>query len=146
MEALGPVFVDAWGWLAYGHRADGHHAAVAALIRQLRQRGVVLYTTDYVLDELITLLFRREPAAESVRFVEAILASAAGGQLRIERTTPDRFAAAWELRKRFADKPTVSFTDLVSMVVMRERGVRQVLTEDEHFSHVGMGFVRLPGR
>ena len=62
----------------------------------------------------------------------------------LERVTPDRFSAAWELRKRFQDKPTVPFTDLTSMAIMDERGIHQVLTEDEHFIQVGMGFSRVP--
>ncbi|HED03407.1 MAG TPA: PIN domain-containing protein [Candidatus Fraserbacteria bacterium] len=64
--------------------------------------------------------------------------------MRVERVTADRFSAAWELRKRFQDKPLISFTDLLSMVLMKEQGIRQVLTEDEHFIQVGMGFSRVP--
>jgi predicted nucleic acid-binding protein len=30
------------------------------------------------------------------------------------------------------------------MVIMRELGINQVLTEDEHFMHVGLGFIRVP--
>ncbi len=41
---------------------------------------------------------------------------------------------------RFDDKPRISFTDLTSMVVMKELGVKDIVTGDEHFEHVGMGF------
>jgi predicted nucleic acid-binding protein len=30
------------------------------------------------------------------------------------------------------------------MIVMKERGIKDVLTEDEHFLQVGMGFRKLP--
>jgi predicted nucleic acid-binding protein len=30
------------------------------------------------------------------------------------------------------------------MVIMDELGIQQVLTEDEHFAHVGKGFIRVP--
>jgi 3-oxoacyl-(acyl-carrier-protein) synthase len=66
------------------------------------------------------------------------------GRLIIERITSDRFANAWTLRQRFQDKPAISFTDLTSMVVMQELGINDVLTEDEHFPQVGMGFRRVP--
>ncbi len=138
------IFVDTWGWMALGHRLEPRHAEVKRLCQELRSNGIPLYTSDYVLDELITLLFRREVFEEAVRFVEGILGAAVLGQLRIERVTPDRFSAAWELRKRFQDKPTISFTDLTSMAIMDERGIQQVLTEDEHFIQVGMGFSRVP--
>ena len=30
------------------------------------------------------------------------------------------------------------------MVIMEERGISQVLTEDAHFIQVGMGFIKIP--
>ena len=140
----GTLFVDTWGWMAMGHRSEPRHAEVKRLYQDLHSNHIPVYTSDYVLDELITLLFRREIFEEAARFVEAILASAALGRVRVERVTSDRFLAAWALRKRFQDKPAISFTDLVSMVIMDERGIRQVLTQDEHFIQVGMGFSIIP--
>jgi predicted nucleic acid-binding protein len=52
-------FVDTWGWLALGHRRDSHHGVVTELFRSLRSQQTPLDTSDYVLDELITLLYRR---------------------------------------------------------------------------------------
>ncbi len=138
------MFVDTWGWMALGHRRDPQHAEVRRTYEALRRHGIPIWTSDYVLDELITLLFRREVFAEAVRFVAGIMAAQAVGHARIERVTPERFFEAWELRKRFHDKPTLSFTDLTSMVIMGERGIHQVLTGDEHFVQVGMGFLRIP--
>lgn len=138
------VFVDTWGWMALGHHREPRHAEVKQIYQELRSNDMPIYTSDYVLDELITLLFRRERFERAVQFVEGILAAAVLGQVRIERITADRFFATWELRKRFQDKPTISFTDLASMVIMHERGIFQVLTEDEHFLQVGMGFSLVP--
>ena len=41
--------------------------------QQLRAQHSVVYTSDYVLDEVITLLFRRVEFAEAVRFLEGLL-------------------------------------------------------------------------
>jgi uncharacterized protein len=103
-----------------------------------------LYTTDYVLDEVMTLLFRRESFAEAVDFMEGIFQASQEGRLFIERITSERFTAAWELRKRFQDKPKISFTDLTSMVIMRDRNIKKVLTDDDHFTHVGMDLQKVP--
>ena len=138
------VFIDTWGWMTLGHRTESRHTEVKSIYRELRNNQILIYTSDYVLDELITLLFRRERFGEATRFVEGIFAASALEQVRIERVTPDRFVAAWELRKRFQDKPGISFTDLTSIAIMNERSIHQVLTEDEHFVQVGMGFSRLP--
>jgi predicted nucleic acid-binding protein len=76
--------------------------------------------------------------------MEGIFAATERRQVLIERVSSERFTAAWDLRKRFQDKTKISFTDLLSMVIMRERGIGWVLTEDEHFIQVGTGFRRVP--
>jgi len=139
-----PVFVDTWGWMALGHRRDPSHSEIRRFYHELREQRVPVYTSDYVLDEVITLLFRRELSSEAIRFTEGLFTAAALGHMVVERVTSDRFAAAWEFRRQFQDKPLISFTDLTSMVIMRERGIPLVLTEDEHFLQVGMGFSKVP--
>jgi predicted nucleic acid-binding protein len=139
-----PIFVDTRGWLAYGHRRDAHHNEVKGLLETCVSNHTLVHTSDYVLDELITLLFRRESYDEAVRFLDGLLADSARGTLQIQRLTTERFQAALELRKRFRDKPDISFTDLTTMAVMRELQITAVVTEDNHFLHVGMGFQRLP--
>ena len=123
--------------MALGHRRDARHEQVAELFRSMRTSGVPLCTSNYVLDELITLLFRREAFGVAVKFIETLLEAVEVGHVTIVTITVDRFQKAWSLRKRFHDKPRISFTDLSSMVVMVERGIRKVITDDDHFVHVG---------
>jgi predicted nucleic acid-binding protein len=66
------------------------------------------------------------------------------GYVQVERVTPERFEKAKVLRLKYQDKPRISFTDLTSMVLMRELGVKDIITEDEHFEHVGMDFQLVP--
>jgi len=76
--------------------------------------------------------------------MEALSASSEIADIICVPISSVRFKAAQALRVKFKDKPDISFTDLCSMVVMRELGLRKVLTEDEHFVQVGFGFERLP--
>ena len=99
---------------------------------------------SWEVQETITLVFRRESFDEASRFTSAIIAAASSGYISIERITPERFAAAWDLRVSLKDKARISFTDLTSMVVMKERKVTSVLTEDKHFTQVGLGFQLAP--
>ncbi|HAI86649.1 MAG TPA: nucleic acid-binding protein [Firmicutes bacterium] len=140
----GPVFVDTWGWIALGHRKDARHREAAEYYRSLSRIGERIYTSDYVLDETITFIFRRENFDEASRFASAIIAAASSGYINIERINPERFAAAWDLRVSLKDKARISFTDLTSMIVMKERKVTNVLTEDKHFAEVGLGFQLVP--
>jgi predicted nucleic acid-binding protein len=96
---LEPIFVDTWGWLALGHRQDPRHLEVKRLYQELRDQRVSIYTSDYVLDEAVTLLFRREVFSEAVRFAEGLFAAGTLGHLIVERVTLDRFSAAWRLKE-----------------------------------------------
>lgn len=78
------VFIDTWGWLALGHRRDSYHQKIKDFYQALKAHGVRLSTTDYVLDEAITLVFRREVYEEAVRFMEGIFE--AGQQAADNRT------------------------------------------------------------
>jgi predicted nucleic acid-binding protein len=141
MKAL---FIDTWGWLTLTDEREHRHDAVRALYATARREKVELVTTDYVLDETATLFFKRLLFAQAETAFTLLLRSAERGALTLERIAPARFEAACQLRLRYDDKPRISFTDFTSMVVMRERGLHDVLTGDAHFEHVGLGFQRRP--
>ena len=134
------VFVDTWGWLALRDRNESRHVDVSNFYRQVRLENRRIITTDYVLDETITLLFRRLSFSQAQNSVSLIDQATVQGYLTIEYITPDRFESAKQLRVKYDDKPLISFTDLTSMVVMSDLGIENIITADAHFSHVGMGF------
>lgn len=138
------LVVDTWGWLALADDRERRHGQVRTVLARLwEERGVVV-TTDYILDETFTLVFRRLPFARARRFVTTLERGEQDGTLRLERVLPDRFARAKALRLRFRDKPKISFTDLTTMAVMEELRVARIVTEDEHFRQVGLGFELIP--
>jgi predicted nucleic acid-binding protein len=137
------MFVDTWGWLVLADARDPAHVPAVAERRNRSARGG-LVTTDYVLDETFTRLFARCGFPVARQFSAAVLEAAAQGQLRLERITPPRFDAAYQMRLRYRDKPNVSFTDFTSVIVMRELGLKDVLTADAHFAQVQLGFRRVP--
>jgi predicted nucleic acid-binding protein len=55
------LFVDTWGWLTLYDRSEARHQDVARFYAGFRSQDGQLYTTDYVLDETLTLLFVRLP-------------------------------------------------------------------------------------
>jgi predicted nucleic acid-binding protein len=136
------LFVDTWGWLALADRNDAKHGVAADCYRERIKLSRNVVTSNFVLDELLTLLFLRLPFGEAGRFANAVLASPA---VNTEMVTRERFQKAMEFRLRFADKPKISFTDLTSMVIMKELGISEVMTADSHFVQVGLGFHIFPG-
>lgn len=138
------VFIDTWGWVALGHRHDDAHREISGLFHEINGQGILIYTSDYILDELITSLFRRADPAEAGSFLEGMLKATDTGHLLVERVTPERFTRAWELRLQYWDKPSISFTDFTTLAIMQDLRLQRILTKDRHFSSAGMGLTLLP--
>jgi len=134
------LFVDTWGWLTLYDKREAKHRDVVSFYDHFRSQGGRLYTTDYVLDETLTLLFNRLSFSQAREAMDILEQAVGKGYLNLEWITPERFAQAKVLRLRFQDKPRISFTDLSSMAVMEELGISTILTGDVHFTHVGMSF------
>ena len=134
------IFIDTWAWVALAIPEDQHHTQAAAIYRRLIQSREPMVTSDYVLGETITFLFGRIDAPLAMRFIDAVLKRISRGGLMLESVTQDCFQRAWGLRKRYQDKPDISFTDFTSMAIMEALQVVKVFSGDRHFSQVNMGF------
>lgn len=143
MKGLRKVFFDTWGWLAIAHRDDQRHAETVAFYRDFLLAGGIPVTTDYILDETITLLRSRTTPKGTEELVDGLLAAERNKRLILERITGDRWAAAWKLSKKFADQPDISFTDFTSFVVMKELKIAEALTADRHYELAGLGLRKL---
>ncbi len=135
------LFVDTWGWLVLADRKEPKHKAAARCYEERSKKAGRIVTSNFVLDETFTLLFRRRPFDEAWRFAQALVQSPL---IAVELVTEARFRKTMELREKLSDKPRVSFTDLSSMVIMKDLKLTDILTADGHFLQVGMGFHAFP--
>jgi len=138
-----PVFVDSWAWIALASAGDQYHASAKSQHDSFRRERRSYVTTDLVLVEVITHLYRKQDSSQAERYIESVRKTIESGRNRLVHVSPDQFEQAWQLRKKYSDKPNISFTDLTSMVVMKELSIVDVFSGDAHFEHVGMGFRRL---
>jgi predicted nucleic acid-binding protein len=134
------LFVDTWGWVAVADRSDSGHSAATEIFQRARRSGGAI-TSNFILDETFTLLFKRRPFADAWHFTTSVVRSPF---IDIQEVTDVRFSRTIELRKQFSDKPRISFTDLSTMAIMQELGVTDILTTDRHFTYVGLGLRTLP--
>src|SRR5215831_14839387 len=130
---MNAVFVDTGGWMACADRADPAHAACSAARDTALETGRILITTDFVVDETLTLIRVRLGLAAAHAWWRQIDGSA---RLRWERVENDRFERARHLFFQYRDK-ALSFTDCTSFAIMRELKLTTVITTDGHFSQVG---------
>nr|MDO8080323.1 hypothetical protein [Candidatus Freyarchaeota archaeon] len=52
------VFIDTWAWLALANRRDSNHKSAIEGYNEIKEEKCRMVTSDYVLDEAITPLFR----------------------------------------------------------------------------------------
>ena len=108
------LFIDTWGWLTLRDKRESRHQEVVAYYRDFRRHQGLAYTSDYVLDETMTLLFRRLPFTLARESLESIQQAVTEGYLHLEWVTPERFEQAVALRLKFQDKPRISLQGLRS--------------------------------
>ena len=132
------IFVDTAGWMACADSADPAHGRARAARDAALTAGQLLVTTDYVIDETLTLIRVRLSLAAAETWWDQV-----EGSSRVRHETIDALRAerARAVFFRHRDKD-YSFTDCTSFVVMRELKVREALTTDRHFRQ--MGFDVLP--
>ena len=131
------AFVDTSGWYALIDRREAQHVHISALVRRLIERGVRLVTTDYVIDESCTLAKARAGSIMAFRLLDLLDQTVAVDR---EWIGPERFDRARAEFRKYDDQ-AFSFTDCSSFVVMRELGIADVITSDEHFRIAGFRVV-----
>lgn len=124
------IFIDTQYVAALVNRRDQYHRQSIELARKFE--GLPLLTTDAVLIEIGNAL-SRQFRSEAVGIINRFLTS---DDIEIVRTTPDILASALTLYETHDDK-SWGMTDCISFVVMRQAGIQDVLTHDQHFTQAG---------
>lgn len=124
------IFVDTGAWFASVVPTDRDHAAVLQWLGQNREP---LITTDYILDETLTLLRRRGQNHMALALGTSLLSETLAA---LHFLSLQEIQDAWGVFQRFADKEW-SFTDCTSKVVMERLGITQALSFDQHFRQFG---------
>jgi len=128
------TFVDTSGFYALLVRGDRMHARAKAILAEAARSGRRFVTTDYVLDETVTLLKARGFGHLVPALFERVFTSQA---CRIEWMNPERFEHARQFFLKHLDQAW-SFTDCFCFALMGDLGLRDSLTTDEHFRHAGL--------
>jgi predicted nucleic acid-binding protein len=124
------IFVDSSAWFAVYSLRDSNHSIAAATIRSLQSE---LVTSDYVIDETLTLLRARNENQRAIAFGNRVIE---GNWAKIVQIEESDFSAAWNIFRTYGDKGW-SFTDCTSRVVMERLGIKKAFAFDEHFQQFG---------
>ena len=140
-SSLLAAFVDTSAWKAYYDEEDELHVDARKFMESMSSRDApvrLLLTSDYVLDETVTLIRFAHSHSKAVEFAKTILSSRA---TRIVYLGEENFQKTLELFNESRDKEW-SFTDCASFTVMRLLNVTRAFTFDAHFKQAG--FQTLP--
>ncbi|MBW4620192.1 MAG: PIN domain-containing protein [Cyanosarcina radialis HA8281-LM2] len=124
------IFVDTSAWFASIVPSDTDYKTAATWVTQNTQP---LLTTDYVVDETLTLLRSRGEALRASNLGEAFFS---GTLATLYFLTKEDIQHTWQIFQHFSDK-NWSFTDCSSRVVMAKLNLTDAFTFDSHFRQFG---------
>jgi len=135
------LFADSSAYIAYYNKRDRNHNKAISLVKRIRSGefgSVIIYTSDYVFDEVVTtilILTRNKDLA--IKIGEAIRSSRI---TKIVKVDNEIFQKAWDMFKKYRDK-LWSFTDCTSFVIMRKMNIKTAFTFDKHYKQAGFNTI-----
>ncbi|ODS34009.1 MAG: Ribonuclease VapC20 [Candidatus Scalindua rubra] len=124
------VFIDTSAFCALAIPKDRHNIRAKSIYKQLKERRTMFYTSDYILDEVYTLLKTRGSYRTSIKFMDRIDKS----HIIIHRVTEKVEEDTKSIFRRFEDKK-LSFTDCTSFALINQLGIEAVFAFDKHFRY-----------
>ncbi len=125
--------MDTGAWFALNSRTDENHAAAARFLRRFQKEPVRLYTSDYVIDETLTLLRFKVAHLQAIRFLDFLARSPS---ISRQVVTSELFDQAVAIFRKYRDKPW-SFTDCVSFALMDALDLSRAFAFDHNFTQYG---------
>jgi predicted nucleic acid-binding protein len=129
------IFVDTSAWYALEVEDDVNHQAACKFLQQLASgiHGISI-TTDYILDETLTLLRSRRGLTPATTFIDKVNKSKS---IRVFWINDDLFEKALSIFQK-SEYKSWSFTDCTSFALMRELEVLETFSFDNHFREAGL--------
>lgn len=131
------IFIDTSWFKAYLDPRDDFHSQAVAQSKVLSQEKTILYTTNFVVDETLTLLRVRSGLEVALKFRD-FLAQISSHTKIIRILSQDEFKA-WDWFPKKWSK--LSFSDCTSFAVMQRLGLKDVASFDDHFGRAGFNML-----
>jgi predicted nucleic acid-binding protein len=123
------TFVDTGAWAALFVPVDPMHDTARTWLEGNNDR---LVTSDYVVDEVVTLLKTRFSTQSAIAAGQALLGERLATFIYL---LPDDIQRAWKIFRTHTDKGW-SFTDCTSFALMQRLHISTAFAFDKHFSQM----------
>ena len=131
------VFVDTSWFKAFLDPDDAFHNQAEKQYLQIKAKKTHFITTNYIVDETLTLLRVRKNLELSLKFRDMMVGMS--HSLKLIRVTPQDESKSWDLFPKPWSK--LSFTDCTSFAVMQRLDLKDVAAFDDHFSRAGFNML-----
>ena len=132
-----PSLLDTTVFIAAAFSREKHHKEGRAIITSVEEGALGKpVITDYILNEVVTFVRKRKGAAASIEMLDAMIHSP---RLRLVKVENRHFEAGLQLFRTYEG---LSFTDAVSVAVMRDLDIEVIYSFDSGFDGIP-GIVRL---
>lgn len=125
------VLVDTGAWYAYMDKDDPDHQLVSDV---LENHFPLLLTSDFIVDETLTLLRYRHGRIAAVKFGELAFS---GELARLEYITKNDQQKAWQLFLKYHDH-CLSYTDCTTFILMKRCKIETAVALDSDFRSYGL--------
>lgn len=122
--------IDSGVWIGAANPKDVHHREATAVLKAVLKGGEKALITDFIFSEVVTYIRRKIGQKQSVEVAKMLLDSR---HVEILHTDENVFNAAYHMFKRY---PRLSFADAVSVLVMKDRDIPQIVSFDRGFDSV----------
>ncbi|TMI34382.1 type II toxin-antitoxin system VapC family toxin [Candidatus Bathyarchaeota archaeon] len=131
------LFIDTGPLSAFYNKRDRDHPSAVETFRKIAKRDTAygsLYTSDYVMDEAVTLLRARTRNHKlSVQLGTDILTSKT---IILLKTDDEALMGSWGLYKQRSDV-ALSFTDSTIAFLAKKHFISDIFSYDAHFGALG---------
>lgn len=123
------VFLDSSAIVAYYNTRDQHHERAIEILNEVfNDKYGLIYTSDYILDESVTVAWMRTKSKDiAISLGERLLFS----EINLIIVTREIVDKTWELYQK---EENPSFTDCSTAVLMKENGIDKIITFDKGFN------------
>ena len=127
------VFVDTGAFLAYRNKRDKYHEFALKLFTDaLKRKYGQIYTSDYIYDETLTLALVRTNNIAVALDIAEVIQSPRIKMVFVDAKLLERSTTTF---KKYSGR-NLSFTDAVSIEIMKEFNIEKYFGFDSHFNGI----------
>jgi uncharacterized protein len=128
------VLIDTSAFIALLVNKEIDHKRVAKKYYDYRQERTILFTSDYILDELFTrLTFFKQ--IDIKKIIQKLKESISRGEITVLRIDEAIFEKAITAFLKFQDHK-ISFTDATSYTLLKDFSLNEIFTLDDDFKKI----------